>query len=69
MPRYYPSGRRCQVNLSLDADAYTILEELAPSKRAFGHLVSQMLRDVKRTREEPQLSERIRALEEKMGQM
>jgi hypothetical protein len=66
VPRYYPSGKRCQLNLTLDADAFQILETLAPSKRAYGHLLSQMLRDLVRSREEKQLSERIEALEEKL---
>jgi len=73
MPRYYPNGRRCQMNLTLDTDAYEILEAIAPSKRAYGHVLSQMLRDLKRTRDERQLCERMEAcvsvLEEKVGQM
>ena len=61
MPRYYTNGRRCQMNLTLDVDAYEILETLAPSKRAYGHFLSRMLRDLKRTREETQLCERFEA--------
>jgi hypothetical protein len=61
MPRYYTNGRRCQMNLTLDADAYEILETLSPNKRAYGHLISRMLRDLQRTREETQLCERMEA--------
>ena len=72
MPRLYPSGRRLQMNVSLDLDAYAILEQLAPSKRASGHLLSRMLRDYQRSRDEVQICERIEAcvgvLEQKIGQ-
>jgi len=57
------------MNIALDTDAREILEALAPSKRSYGHVVSQLLRDFMRKRDEQQLSERIQALEEKVGQM
>ena len=69
MPRFYPNGKRCQLNITLDSDAFHILELLTPSKRAYGHLLSRMLRDFKKARDEQQMSERIQALEERVGQM
>ena len=69
MPRYYPNGKRCQLNLTLDTDAFEILELLTPSKRAYGHLLSRMLRDFKKARDENQLSERIQVLEQKVAQL
>jgi hypothetical protein len=68
MPRYYPNGRRCQINISLDVDAYEILEGLAPSKRSYGHVMSQILRDHARETEEDSLAVRIQRLEEKIAQ-
>lgn len=62
MPRYYPNGKRCQLNITLDADAF---------QRAYGHLLSRMLRDFQRARDEQQLCERLETcvstLEGKIG--
>lgn len=66
MPRLYPNGRRLQVNLALDVDAYSILEQLAPSKRAYGHVLSQLLRDRAEANETPSLRARIEKLEQEM---
>jgi hypothetical protein len=64
MPRYYPNGKRCQINIAIDADAYEILMRLAPSKRAYGHMLSRMLRDHARETEEESLTVRVKRLEE-----
>ncbi len=59
MPRYYQNHKRCQLNLTLDTDAFEILEQLAPSKRSYGHLLSRLLRDCKKSHEEEQLCQRL----------
>ena len=71
MPRFYVNGKRCQMNLTIDSDAYEILETISPSKRAYGHVLSRLLRDYRRTLDETQLCERfeacVGALEQKIS--
>ena len=69
MPRYYPNHKRCQLNLTLDVDAFEILEQLAPSKRSYGHLLSRLLRDCKRSHQEEQLCQRFEAVVTSLEQM
>jgi hypothetical protein len=43
MPRRSSSGK-LQVNLSLDPDAYTLLQKYAPTGKSFGQFLGELLR-------------------------
>ncbi len=62
--RLSPNGKRAAVNLRIDLDAYDILCDLAPSKRLYGSVLSQLLRDRHRSLLEPRMLARIEVLEE-----
>jgi hypothetical protein len=60
-----PVRRGRPVTLTLDYDAEALLRAMAPSRKAFGQLVSELLRREARERDErPELLERLPRLEE-----
>ncbi len=63
MPRMSLDGKRAAVNLRLDADVLPILAQLARSKKGYGALLSELLRDRLRLQEGADMLARIERLE------
>jgi hypothetical protein len=63
MPRYFLHGTRRQVNLSLDTDAFQLLDTLAPSRRSYGAVLSALIREEVQRTQDDSLVRRVERLE------
>ena len=66
MPRQTTAGR-LWVNLAIDPVAYTLLQELAPHRRAYGQFVSELLKGHAKRQEEQDLQHRVERLERQLA--
>jgi hypothetical protein len=66
MPRQTSTGL-LQVNLSIDPRAYDLLRRYAPSRRAYGRFISELIQGYENRQAGDELLRRIERLEERTG--
>ena len=66
MPRRTTAGT-LQVNLTIESDAYALLKRYAPTKKAYGHFLGQLLKEYAWSRQHQAFEQRLEKLEKQIG--
>ena len=68
MPRRTTTGG-LQVNLTIDAHAYDLLQRYAPTRKSYGRFLSTLIEGHDKSQKDDELRQRIESLEDQVARL